>query len=116
MHGFQLKRIYDKVADDDGYRILVDRLWPRGVKKEAAKLDEWAKDMAPSAKLRQWFGHRPDRFDAFSARYREELAAKSADLERLRRLAKKSKVTLLYAARDTAINHAQVLKESLENT
>lgn len=114
MHGFQLKRIYDPASEADGNRILVDRLWPRGVKKETAQLDGWDKDIAPSAALRRWFDHKPERFDEFSARYCEELASKGEELERLRQLAKKTRITLLYAARDNAINHARVLKELLE--
>ena len=71
---YLLKRIYEDVEDDDGYRVLVDRLWPRGVSKERAELDEWCTDVAPSTELRTWFGHRPERFDEFAARYRVELA------------------------------------------
>mgnify|MGYP001334088319 CR=1 FL=1 len=115
MAGFQLKRIYDPASNTDGYRILVDRLWPRGVKKEAAALDEWNKEIAPSTNLRKWFDHKPERFEAFSAQYREELKTKVPELERLHNLAKKRKVTLLYAAKDEQVNHAVVLKEALES-
>ena len=114
MGGFRLKRIYEPPSREDGYRILVDRLWPRGQSKEAAQLDEWNKDIAPSAHLRKWFGHQADRFEAFSAQYREELMAKAADVDRLRRLAEKQPVTLLYAAKDERVNHAVVLKKVLE--
>ncbi len=115
MGGFKLKRIYEAPSKDDGYRVLVDRLWPRGQQKEAAKLDEWNKDIAPSPALRKWFDHQPARFEAFSAQYREELTAKAADLDRLRDTAKAKRVTLLYAAKDEHHNHAVVLKRVLES-
>ena len=115
MARFKIKRIYDPSADTDGYRVLVDRLWPRGLRKKDAKLDGWNKEVAPSTALRKWFDHRPDRFEAFSAKYREELAVKASDLTRLRDLAKKSTVTLLYAAKDEKFNHANVLMHVLES-
>ncbi len=115
MAGFQIKRVYDPPTKADGYRILVDRLWPRGQRKEEAKLDEWNKEIAPSTALRKWFDHQSARFEVFSARYREELAAKTADLNRLRDLAKKDRVTLLYAAKDEQLNQAIVLKHVLES-
>lgn len=115
MTGFKLKRIYELPSDEDGYRILVDRLWPRGQQKDAAQLDEWNKYIAPSPALRKWFDHQPTRFEAFSARYREELLAKTRDLDRLRSLAKAKQVTLLYAAKNEHINHAVVLKQVLES-
>ncbi|WP_353182345.1 DUF488 domain-containing protein [Parapedobacter lycopersici] len=115
MANFQLKRIYEQPAKTDGYRILIDRLWPRGVKKEAAELDEWDKEIAPSAALRKQFDHRPERFDTFSAQYHEELLEKKTELDRLRELAKKKQVTLLYASKDEHINHAVVLKQVLES-
>lgn len=115
MSGFKLKRVYEAPAKDDGYRILVDRLWPRGQRKETAQLDEWNKDIAPSADLRKWFDHQPPRFEAFSARYREELATKGTDLDRLRDIAKTKPVTLLYAAKDEQHNQAVVLKHVLES-
>ncbi|GGG75544.1 hypothetical protein GCM10007415_04010 [Parapedobacter pyrenivorans] len=115
MARFKIKRIYDPPADADGYRILVDRLWPRGQRKEEAKLDEWKKEIAPSTALRKWFDHRPDRFEAFSAKYREELSTKVSDLAKLRELAKKGGVTLLYAAKDEKVNHASVLMQVLES-
>ncbi len=114
MTGFQIKRIYENASASDGYRVLIDRLWPRGIKKEMAKLDEWNKEVAPSTELRKQFNHKPERFDTFSALYRDELATKQADLNKLRNLAKKTRVTLLYAAKDVQVNHAVVLKEVLE--
>ena len=106
-----IKRIYDPPAPSDGRRILVDRLWPRGVAKEAAKLDEWLKEIAPSDELRTWFGHDPARWEEFRARYREELHGHAELIERLRAEAKKGVVTLLFAARDEEHNNAVVLKE-----
>ena len=102
-------------AKTDGYRILIDRLWPRGVKKDIAQLDEWNKEVAPSPQLRKWFNHEPERFDAFSARYRAELSQKEAEVSRLRNLIKTRPTTLLYAAKDERINHAVVLRDVLEN-
>lgn len=113
---FQIKRIYEKPSEDDGCRILVDRLWPRGVSREEARLDEWLKDIAPSTELRKWFDHDPDKFDEFSDRYKGELARKEAAIDRLLTAAEEQRVTLLYAARDEAHNHAIVLKEFLESS
>lgn len=111
----KIKRIYDEPAADDGYRVLVDRLWPRGVSKERAALDEWMKDVAPSPDLRTWFGHKPERFAEFSARYESELENNSA-IDKLRQLIKEQPtVTLLYGARDPKINHAIVLQEFVES-
>jgi uncharacterized protein YeaO (DUF488 family) len=107
----RVKRIYDPAERGDGYRILVDRIWPRGVSREDAKLDEWAKDLAPSAELRQWFGHDPERFAEFSDRYRAELRERSEEIRRLRALACGGPVTILYAARDREHNNAVVLAE-----
>jgi len=115
MSGFRLKRIYDAPSKEDGYRILVDRLWPRGQRKDAAQLDEWNKAISPSPALRKWFGHQPARFAAFATKYRDELAAKKADLDRLRGIAKTKPVTLLYAAKDQQNNQAVVLKQVLES-
>ena len=114
MANIQVKRIYDAPGTTDGYRILIDRLWPRGVKKDTAQLDEWNKEIAPSTELRKWFNHQPERFDAFSARYREELHGKETELNRLRGLGKTKPLTLLYAAKDEHINHAVVLKAVLD--
>jgi uncharacterized protein YeaO (DUF488 family) len=104
-----MKRVYDKPAPDDGYRILVDRLWPRGVSKEKAALDLWFKEIAPSAELRTWFGHDPKRFPEFTARYEQELADNPAADKLKEIISSHNVVTLLYAARDPEINHAAVL-------
>ena len=109
----QIKRIYEPFEKTDGYRVLVDRLWPRGVSKEQAHLDDWAKNLAPSAELRRWFGHRPERFAEFSRRYLEELSGNSTVEPDLSKLTEQSVVTLLYAASDTNCNHAVVLREFL---
>ncbi len=107
--GVRIKRVYEPRAADDGLRVLVDRLWPRGLTREAAALDYWLKDCAPSPALRTWFGHEPARFAAFSARYDEELDANPAALAELRAVLARGAVTLLYAARDPHCNHALVL-------
>lgn len=109
-----IKRAYDEPAAADGYRVLVDRLWPRGVKKELLGLDEWCKDVAPSAELRVWFGHEPARFKEFSARYLTELEQSTAPAELLKR-AKGDTLTLVYAARDPQVNHAVVLRDFLSH-
>jgi uncharacterized protein YeaO (DUF488 family) len=110
----RVKRIYDPPSGKDGARVLVDRLWPRGVRKETAELTEWLKDIAPSAELRRWFGHDPARFAEFSRRYRAELSANKDAVGRMDDLAKSGPVTLLYAAHDTEHNHARVLAEYLK--
>jgi uncharacterized protein YeaO (DUF488 family) len=107
----RVKRIYDPPEPSDGHRLLADRVWPRGVSRERARLDEWAKDLAPSTGLRKWFGHDPQRFDEFRSRYLEELRARDADLERLRALARSGALTILYAARDREHNNAVVLAD-----
>jgi len=110
----RLKRIYAPAAEpDDGFRILVDRLWPRGMSKARADLALWCKDAAPSTELRQWFGHAPDRWAAFQERYRAELHANEAALAPLRDLLRRGSVTLLYAARDEQHNEAVVLRAFL---
>jgi len=106
------KRVYEPPARGDGLRILVDRLWPRGLRKATADIDVWAKDVAPTPALRTWFDHRPERFAEFKRRYRDELAHNPALAEVQAKLGK-GKVTLLYGARDPAINHAVVLAEVL---
>ncbi len=111
------KRAYEAASDADGYRVLVDRLWPRGLSKEAAHLDHWAKELAPSPGLRIWFGHDPRRFAQFAERYRGELAkspAREAFVELLHRAAH-GDVTLVYAAHDAAHNNALVLKQQLDD-
>jgi uncharacterized protein YeaO (DUF488 family) len=109
----RLKRAYEPAGPDDGVRILIDRLWPRGVSKEKAALDEWEKDIAPSTELRQWFGHDPDRWPEFQRRYRAELQQHTEALDRIRALAKKQTVTLVYSAHDEEHNDAVVLKDVL---
>lgn len=111
---FQLKRIYEEPAASDGYRVLVDRLWPRGISKKAAHLDAWIKDLAPSTTLRKWFDHRPDRFQEFEGKYREELSSQTEKLEGLRGTASKQHVTLLYAAKNQKVNHAVILAKVLQ--
>lgn len=108
------KRIYDDPSPDDGTRVLVDRLWPRGVSKEDAALDEWLKTVAPSDELREWFDHDSDRWDEFVSRYHEELEANAAEIARLRSMATEGTVTLLYAAKDTDHNNAVALARYLE--
>jgi uncharacterized protein YeaO (DUF488 family) len=110
----QTERIYEDAGPDDGYRVLVDRLWPRGVSKQRAALDEWARELAPSDELRRWFNHQPERYPEFRKRYREELRAQSDQLQRLRERAKHENVTLLYGARDREHNEAAVLAEVLQ--
>src|SRR5690606_20366402 len=105
----KLKRAYDERGDDDGTRVLVDRVWPRGVTKERAAVDWWAKGLAPSEELRKWFGHDPRRFEEFAERYRAELDG-NPDLERLRRLAREGEVTLVFGAKDREHNQAVVLR------
>jgi uncharacterized protein YeaO (DUF488 family) len=110
-----IKRAYEPAAKSDGRRILVDRLWPRGVKREFAGIDEWLKDVAPSTALRRWFAHDPARWKEFIQRYRKELASPAAEaaMERLRKLASDRKVTLVYAAADSAHNNAVALRTIL---
>ncbi|MDF1489952.1 DUF488 domain-containing protein [Tessaracoccus caeni] len=112
MH-IQIKRIYEEPDADDGFRVLVDRLWPRGVSKEKAALDLWDKDVAPSPDLRTWWNHDPDRFDEFAQRYRAELEASDAPAALLHQAAGHNRLTLLYAAHDPAVNHALVLQDYL---
>ena len=107
------KRIYDPPDDGDGYRILIDHMWPRGVSRDRACLDEWARELAPSAQLRKWFDHRPARFSEFRARYRDELMADADRIDELRRRATDSRLTILYAARDREHNNAVVVTELL---
>lgn len=111
----QLKRVYEKPASGDGLRILVDRLWPRGLTKEEAKVDLWLKEIAPSAELRRWFGHDPDKWPEFRRRYRAELDEKGEEIATLRTRGGKGLVTLLYGAKDEAHNQAVVLKEFIED-
>ena len=103
------KRVYEPAEAGDGYRILIDRLWPRGVSKEDATLDEWARDLAPSDELRRWFGHRPERFDEFRRRYTDELREHAEQVSELRRRARGGTVTILFGARDAEHSNAAVL-------
>jgi uncharacterized protein YeaO (DUF488 family) len=111
----QIKRIYDSPMRGDGLRILVDRLWPRGVRKDEAHLYRWAKELAPSTELRLWFNHEPKRWQQFGRRYRKELSQRTAQLEALRNLARRRPITLLYAARNRDQNEAVILKRALDS-
>jgi uncharacterized protein YeaO (DUF488 family) len=110
----RVKRIYDAPADDDGYRVLIDHIWPRGVSRDRARLDGWARELAPSDDLRRWFAHDPTKFSEFRARYRDELSGGDALLALARRAATE-RVTVLYAARDREHNNAVVLAELLRD-
>lgn len=111
-----LKRAYEPVSRRDGWRVLVERLWPRGISKQALALDEWLKELAPSSELRKWFGHDPERWTEFSRRYRQELQEpeRAALLEQLRERAAAGPVTLVFAARDTEHNSAVVVRALLD--
>jgi uncharacterized protein YeaO (DUF488 family) len=109
----RLKRVYEPAAPDDGYRVLIDRLWPRGVSRARAELDAWEKDLSPSAELRQWFGHAPERFEGFRRRYIDELRNQRPALAALRRMARAGTLTLVYSAHDSHHNDAVVLAEVL---
>jgi len=109
------KRVYDAAEPGDGYRVLIDHVWPRGVSRERARLDEWARELAPSDELRKWFDHIPERFDEFRSRYRRELDGQSERLDDLRRRAASGPLTILYAARDQEHNNAVVLAELLRD-
>jgi uncharacterized protein YeaO (DUF488 family) len=109
----RLKRAYEPAGPADGYRVLIDRLWPRGLSRQRARLDDWDKDLAPSTSLRQWFGHDPSRFDDFRRRYVEELRRERPRLAELRRRARQGTLTLVYSARDAEHNDAVVLAEVL---
>ncbi|MCL4126023.1 UNVERIFIED_CONTAM: hypothetical protein GTU68_060309 [Idotea baltica] len=108
-----IKRVYDGADPDDGYRILVDRLWPRGISKDVAAIDEWLKELAPSADLRKWFDHRSERFEEFEAKYLVELKSVKSELDRVRFIAAEKQVTLVYGARDLLHNQAVVLRNVL---
>src|SRR5215211_5747453 len=111
----RVKRIYDEPDPGDGYRVLIAHVWPRGVSRERARLDEWARELAPSAELRRWFDHAPERFEEFRSRYRAELNDKRERVEELRRRARKGTLTIVYAARDREHNNAVVLSELLRD-
>ena len=109
----RLKRVYEPADPSDGRRVLVDRLWPRGLSREDARVDEWARELAPSDSLRRWYGHDPRSFDEFRRRYVEELGESRGRLAELRRRARAGRVTLVFAARDAAHSNAQVLASVL---
>jgi uncharacterized protein YeaO (DUF488 family) len=109
----KLKRAYEQPAGEDGTRVLVDRLWPRGLKKAAAAIDVWMKELAPSTELRRWFGHDPDRWDEFRRRYQAELSSKANLLDELRTRAREGPLTLVFSARDELHNQAVVLRDLL---
>jgi uncharacterized protein YeaO (DUF488 family) len=108
-----LKRVYLPPASEDGPRILVERLWPRGLTKDKAAIDHWAKDIAPSPELRKWYGHEPDRWAAFQQRYRKELNGNINEVDALETLCASERVTFVFAAKDEARNSAMVLREFL---
>jgi len=110
----RIKRAYDKPGKDDGYRVLVDRLWPRGIKKESLGIDEWSKDVAPSTELRKWFNHEADKFKEFSSRYYAELRASDVPHKLLQNAGQHKTLTLVCAAKDPVVNHAAVLQKYLE--
>jgi uncharacterized protein YeaO (DUF488 family) len=110
----KIKRAYDPLSSDDGKRILVDRLWPRGIKKEDAAIDEWLKDIAPSTELRKWYSHDPAKWGEFKKRYKIELKDKIGIVDRLRQESKKGTLTLLFSAKATELNNAVALKEFIE--
>lgn len=109
----KIKRVYDPAEPGDGKRILIDRLWPRGLKKEDLKMDEWLKEIAPSDQLRKWFSHDPKKYEEFKKRYAKELEDKSGILTRIKTEAKKGTVTILFSAKDTEHNNATALRELL---
>ncbi len=112
---YRIKRIYDPPAADDGFRVLVDRLWPRGLSKADARVDHWARDVSPSNELRKWYGHDPNKWDEFRRRYAAELRQNTAALDDLRsRLIGHDTVTLLFGSRELELNNAQALKQLLE--
>ena len=113
----KIKRVYDKPDTNDGVRILVDRLWPRGISKQAARIDQWLKDVAPTPALRQWFSHDPAKFQEFKQAYRGQLRRKRAILPDIKRLARQhGVVSLLYAAKDPQCNNAVVLRDYLKKS
>jgi uncharacterized protein YeaO (DUF488 family) len=110
----RIKRAYDPASEEDGQRILVDRVWPRGVSKERASLDRWAKELAPSTELRKWFSHDEKKWDEFTQRYTDELARQEAGLKEIAKSARNGAVTLVYGSRDEEHNQAVVLKAVLD--
>jgi uncharacterized protein YeaO (DUF488 family) len=110
----QLKRVYQAASQEDGYRLLVDRIWPRGLGKEEARIDDWMKEIAPSTTLRKWFGHEPVKWEEFRRRYFAELSDHPELVERLVAIARSGTLTLVYSARDEEHNNAVALREFLE--
>jgi len=110
---FKIKRVYDPVSVDDGKRILVDRLWPRGINKEKAHIDEWLKEISPSHELRKWYSHDPAKWAEFKKRYKQELAGETEMLKKIKAEARKQTVTLLFSSKELELNNAVALKEIL---
>ena len=110
----KVKRVYDPVSADDGKRILVDRLWPRGIKKEKAHIDEWLREISPSNELRKWYSHDPAKWAEFKKRYKQEIAGKEDLLKKIKAEARKQTVTLLFSSKELERNNAHALKEMLE--
>jgi uncharacterized protein YeaO (DUF488 family) len=110
----RIKRVYEDPAAGDGSRILVDRLWPRGLSKEKAQVDDWPKEIAPSNELRRWYGHDPEKWDEFRARYFAELEEKPEQLEKLREKIRQGRVTFVFSSKEEELNNAVALKEYLE--
>jgi uncharacterized protein YeaO (DUF488 family) len=110
----KIKRVYEQAAPGDGHRVLVDGIWPRGLTRAALAIDEWRRELAPSASLRRWYGHDPARFEEFRRRYADELRAHADALDALRRRAQDGRLTLVFAARDTDHSNARVLADVLE--
>ena len=109
------KRIYEPLDPDEDYRVLVDRVWPRGMSRKKARIDSWLKELAPSQELRQWFGHDPSKWEEFCKRYFEELAEHREHLDRLAEVARNGPLTLVYSSRETRYNNAVALKDYLES-
>lgn len=113
MKKVEIKRIYEPSTNTDEYRILIDRLWPRGISKAEANLDEWDKEIAPTPELRKWFDHKATNFEKFTKLYLKELEEKETDVDRLRKIAETKSILLLYGAKNEKINHAVILKKLL---
>ena len=112
----RIKRAYESPSDDDGYRILIDRLWPRGISKEKARVDFWPKELAPSTELRRWYGHDPDKWSEFKSRYFAELDDNPEMVDELLDYVRKGTVTLVYSSKEQRINNAVALKEYVESS
>lgn len=110
-----IKRVYDAADEADGTRILIDRLWPRGISKKTARIDLWLKDIAPGTELRKWFAHDPEKLEVFAIKYSRELKQNPSPVHELKQYMKRGKVTLVYGAKDPACNHALVLQTFMKN-